>query len=43
MPVTVAQGPVAAKTLAWFDRYRRELPWRARPGETADPLVSTSW
>ena len=23
--------------LAWYDRHRRVLPWRARPGETADP------
>nr|WP_244935196.1 A/G-specific adenine glycosylase [Acuticoccus sediminis] len=23
--------------LAWYDRHRRSLPWRAEPGETADP------
>jgi A/G-specific adenine glycosylase len=23
--------------LAWYDRHRRSLPWRARPGERADP------
>ncbi|QDZ09273.1 A/G-specific adenine glycosylase [Sphingomonas panacisoli] len=23
--------------LAWYDAHRRELPWRARPGEAADP------
>ncbi|OAF17465.1 A/G-specific adenine glycosylase [Bradyrhizobium neotropicale] len=23
--------------LAWYDRHRRRLPWRAAPGETADP------
>ena len=23
--------------LAWYDRNRRHLPWRAAPGETADP------
>jgi A/G-specific adenine glycosylase len=23
--------------LAWYDRHRRTLPWRAPPGETADP------
>jgi A/G-specific adenine glycosylase len=23
--------------LAWYDRHRRDLPWRARPGESADP------
>ena len=29
--------PEAAALLAWYDRHRRTLPWRARPGETADP------
>ncbi len=23
--------------LAWYDRHRRRLPWRAPPGETSDP------
>ena len=23
--------------LAWYDRHRRRLPWRALPGERADP------
>ena len=23
--------------LAWYDRHRRDLPWRAKPGQTADP------
>ena len=23
--------------LTWYDRHRRDLPWRARPGEVADP------
>ena len=23
--------------LAWYDRHRRDLPWRSPPGETADP------
>jgi A/G-specific adenine glycosylase len=27
----------AADLLAWYDRHRRRLPWRAAPGETADP------
>ncbi len=26
-----------ALLLAWYDRHRRRLPWRAPPGETADP------
>ena len=25
--------------LAWYDRHRRDLPWRARPGERADPYA----
>ena len=29
--------PDAGALLAWYDRHRRTLPWRARPGETADP------
>src|SRR5581483_6770707 len=31
-------GPsMAARLLAWYDRHRRVLPWRARAGETPDP------
>ncbi|MBO0752075.1 MAG: A/G-specific adenine glycosylase [Bradyrhizobiaceae bacterium] len=30
-------GQLADALLGWFDRHRRDLPWRARPGETADP------
>src|SRR5690349_14521329 len=26
-----------AQLLAWYDRHRRVLPWRARKGERADP------
>lgn len=33
---SVAQ-PHSADLLTWYDRHRRDLPWRARPGETADP------
>jgi A/G-specific adenine glycosylase len=29
--------PDAAALLAWYDRHRRDLPWRAKPGEAADP------
>src|SRR5215211_5141672 len=29
--------PNAEDLLAWYDRHRRRLPWRAAPGETADP------
>ncbi len=28
---------MAARLLDWFDRHRRDLPWRARPGVAADP------
>jgi A/G-specific adenine glycosylase len=28
---------LASNLLAWYDRHRRTLPWRARPGETPDP------
>ncbi len=27
----------AARLLAWYDRHRRRLPWRALPGEIPDP------
>jgi A/G-specific adenine glycosylase len=33
----LARPGLAAALLAWYDRHRRVLPWRARPGETADP------
>src|ERR1700704_3471766 len=37
--VTGAAGPqgLSDLLLAWYDRHRRALPWRARPGEAADP------
>jgi A/G-specific adenine glycosylase len=28
---------LAGDLLAWYDRHRRDLPWRARPGEPVDP------
>lgn len=30
---------LAGPLLAWYDRHRRVLPWRAPPGERADPYV----
>ena len=30
-------GPSPADLLHWYDRARRHLPWRAEPGEAADP------
>ncbi|GGC62702.1 A/G-specific adenine glycosylase [Chelatococcus reniformis] len=35
-PATGAAAPADA-VLAWYDRHRRALPWRARPGERPDP------
>ncbi len=36
--MTRSAGAVhAADLLAWYDRHRRDLPWRARAGERADP------
>jgi A/G-specific adenine glycosylase len=31
--------PDPANLLAWYDRHRRVLPWRARRGERADPYA----
>jgi A/G-specific adenine glycosylase len=31
------RGPDPAALLAWYDRHRRVLPWRAPPGVRADP------
>jgi A/G-specific adenine glycosylase len=32
-----AAAPAPELLLAWYDRHRRVLPWRAGPGETSDP------
>ncbi len=40
MPSTAARRSapdLAASLLVWYDRHRRRLPWRALPGESADP------
>jgi A/G-specific adenine glycosylase len=29
--------PQPRDLLTWYDRHRRDLPWRVRPGETPDP------
>ena len=34
-----ARAGAAAALLAWYDRQRRALPWRARAGEPADPYA----
>jgi A/G-specific adenine glycosylase len=31
---------VAAQLLAWYDRHRRLLPWRAAPGSQVDPYAA---
>ena len=31
------QQSLARRLLAWWDANRRDLPWRAAPGETPDP------
>lgn len=35
--MSIIAVPRAADLLAWYDRNRRVLPWRAGPGERADP------
>ncbi|HVT54557.1 MAG TPA: A/G-specific adenine glycosylase [Xanthobacteraceae bacterium] len=32
-----AGAPEPHALLAWYDRHRRDLPWRAKPGEAIDP------
>jgi A/G-specific adenine glycosylase len=34
---TVASFPLPTALLAWYDRHRRSLPWRATKGERPDP------
>ncbi|UCH73785.1 MAG: A/G-specific adenine glycosylase [Rhodospirillales bacterium] len=31
------KAPLAELLLAWYDRHRRKLPWRAPPGKAPDP------
>lgn len=40
MTMAAAEIPspvLASRLLAWYDRHRRRLPWRAEPGEQGDP------
>ncbi|MBO31711.1 MAG: A/G-specific adenine glycosylase [Rhodospirillaceae bacterium] len=32
-----SSGPLSDRLLKWYARHRRRLPWRALPGEKADP------
>ncbi|HEY8564150.1 MAG TPA: A/G-specific adenine glycosylase [Beijerinckiaceae bacterium] len=36
-PAAALAKPDPAELLAWYDRHRRALPWRALPGQIADP------
>src|ERR1700759_2214647 len=36
-PPAASPAGLPEALLAWYDRHRRVLPWRALPGETADP------
>ena len=36
-PPDAPNRPDPADLLAWYDRHRRDLPWRARPGDRPDP------
>jgi A/G-specific adenine glycosylase len=38
-PARAKRADPAADLLVWYDRHRRVLPWRARPGEQADPYA----
>ncbi len=38
-PVSPADAEIAPAVLAWYDRHRRSLPWRALPGARPDPYV----
>ena len=37
LPLRMKQHDATASLLAWYDRNRRSLPWRAAPGERPDP------
>ncbi len=34
---SISPAELSKRLLAWYDRHRRRLPWRALPGETVDP------
>ena len=38
-PSSAHAAPSADGLLAWYDRHRRVLPWRAPPGSTTDPYA----
>src|SRR6266849_9311447 len=38
-PSPTSRPPDAGALLAWYDRHRRDLPWRVPPGRRADPYL----
>src|SRR6266851_3414044 len=38
-PSPASRPPDAGALLAWYDRHRRDLPWRALPGQRSDPYL----
>jgi A/G-specific adenine glycosylase len=38
-PISAADAEITSAVLAWYDRHRRNLPWRALPGDWPDPYV----
>ncbi|EDP64316.1 A/G-specific DNA glycosylase [alpha proteobacterium BAL199] len=36
-PHDVANAALPGLLLAWYDRHRRRMPWRAKPGQPVDP------
>ncbi len=36
-PPSIPASKLPARLLAWYDRHRRALPWRAKPGAMQDP------
>ncbi|KAA5606171.1 A/G-specific adenine glycosylase [Roseospira marina] len=39
VPDAATAADLGARLLAWYDRDRRDLPWRPKPGETPDPYA----
>lgn len=37
--ISMAAKAIPTDLLNWYDRHRRRMPWRALPGETADPYA----
>ena len=37
VPSAAPRGDLAGRLIAWYERHRRVLPWRAPAGERPDP------